>query len=61
MAEVFNITDLGFYPIKYAKVGLEDALRARGMMFWKCRLRNYVSYQERPNDSIRNVMYNPPL
>jgi hypothetical protein len=52
MTEAFNITDLSFYPIKYAKVGLEDALRARGRIFWKCRLRNYISYREEANTGI---------
>jgi hypothetical protein len=58
--EVFSIADLSFYPIKYAKAGLEDALRARGMMFWKCRLRNYVSYLGEANDDIQHVMCIPP-
>lgn len=54
----FNIRDMMVYPIEYAEEGLEDALRARGEMFWQCRHRNYVCYLGEFSDGIHsNVSY----
>lgn len=44
MTEALDITDLNFYPIKYAKVRVEYTLRARGRIFWNCRAKTYVQY-----------------
>ncbi|KAH8663645.1 hypothetical protein BGZ60DRAFT_411777 [Tricladium varicosporioides] len=44
MSEAFDITDLNFYPIKYAKAEVEHTLRARGRIFWNCRSKTYVEY-----------------
>lgn len=38
------INDLPAYPLKYAKSGLEDDIRARGRTFWDCRFQKLVSY-----------------
>jgi hypothetical protein len=38
------ITDLEVYPLRYATDGLKERLRRRGETFWRCRERNYVSY-----------------
>lgn len=56
MTDPFNISDLMLYPIKFAENGLEDALRGRGEMFWKCRWRNYVSYSEDSNNGIQRIV-----
>ena len=50
MKEPFEICDMDLYPIKYAKDGLEDLIRARGRMFWKCRFKNYVFYDGESDD-----------
>ncbi|PQE03869.1 hypothetical protein CJF30_00006594 [Rutstroemia sp. NJR-2017a BBW] len=55
ITEVFSIRELSFYPIKYAEASLEVALKKRGMMFWKCRLRNYVSYLGEPYDGLQHT------
>ncbi|KAL2075373.1 hypothetical protein VTL71DRAFT_316 [Oculimacula yallundae] len=44
VTEAFDITDLNFYPIEYARPSLENELRKRGKMFWACRSRKCVSY-----------------
>ena len=38
------LTDLSAYPLVYAKTGVENELRARGEVFWACRLRKFVNY-----------------
>jgi len=40
----FPISKLSLYPLRYAKEGISDAIKARGKMFWKCRQRRYVEY-----------------
>lgn len=61
MTDPFNISDLMLYPIKFAENGLEDTLRARGEMFWKCRWRNYVSYSEDSNNGIQRTVSILPM
>lgn len=39
-----KIQNLAVYPIRFAKAGIEDALRERGHKFWSCRKPNYVTY-----------------
>jgi hypothetical protein len=56
MKEPFNIRDLSIYPIRFAEKGLEDALRARGLMYWKCRQRNYVCYSEEFSVGIQSTV-----
>lgn len=43
------IKDLQIFPLQYAGGGLEDELRTRGEIFWKCRFRKFVSYDVPPN------------
>jgi hypothetical protein len=40
----FPITQLPLYPLRYAKQETRQSIKARGEMFWKCRLRRYVEY-----------------
>jgi hypothetical protein len=62
LEEPFDIRSLQFYPIKYAEDGLQDIIRTRGEMFWKCRFRNYVCYSGPSSDSIQsNASYFPSL
>jgi hypothetical protein len=56
MTDPFDISDLMIYPVKFAENGLESTLRARGEVFWKCRLRNYVSYSEDSNNGIQRTV-----
>jgi len=59
MKEPFDIREMELYPIKYAEVDLEDLIRARGQMFWKCRFKNYVCY-DGESDDIRSHASIPP-
>lgn len=45
------ITSLSAYPLKYDKTGTADRLKERGETFWKCRRRQFVSY-EAPRQTI---------
>ncbi|KAE9374916.1 P-loop containing nucleoside triphosphate hydrolase protein [Stipitochalara longipes BDJ] len=54
-ATVFNIQDLMWYPIQFAKPELKVALQKRGEMFWKCRFRNYVCYRGESNDGLQSI------
>ena len=42
--EVIGIRSLNCYPLKYALPSTQHLLRERGMKFWSCRRRNYVTY-----------------
>jgi len=42
--EEIDIDSLRTYPLKYAKPGVESALREKGEKFWSCRYQNYVAY-----------------
>ncbi|KAH7200987.1 hypothetical protein BKA60DRAFT_528147 [Fusarium oxysporum] len=52
--EEFNITDLPLYPIDYASHETTEAIRKRGRMFWKCRLRNYVGLAQEASEEIQD-------
>ncbi|KAM0444957.1 hypothetical protein ACHAQK_002495 [Fusarium lateritium] len=52
--EEFAITDLPLYPIEYASHEVADALRQRGRIYWKCRLRNYVSLAGEMSEDIQD-------
>jgi hypothetical protein len=54
------ITSLSVYPLKFDQSGLEEKLRARGQTFWKCRKRNFVSY-ESPSRSFDIGVVPTPL
>jgi hypothetical protein len=45
-AKEWNMHDLDVYPLRFAPQSLVQKLRRRGMMFWQCRKRCLVSYQE---------------
>ncbi|KAE8448392.1 hypothetical protein EG329_009456 [Mollisiaceae sp. DMI_Dod_QoI] len=49
LTEPFKIQDMDLYPVEYAEPKLVATLRQRGVMFWKCRHRNYVCYREDSN------------
>lgn len=42
--DVIKITDLSTFPLRFDTSNLEDKLRKRGKMFWKCRHAQFVSY-----------------
>lgn len=42
----YSIRDLNIRPIAYASDEDRKTLQSRGEMFWKCRERHFVSYQE---------------
>ena len=51
-----NISDLNVFPMQYASAELVEKCRRRGKTFWKCRTRNYVSYQDSGMESIQNLV-----
>ena len=51
-----NISDLNIFPMAFASAEIVDKCRRRGKTFWKCRTRNYVSYQDIGSESIQNLV-----
>lgn len=51
---LFEINKLTVYPMIYAEENVQNAIRARGEMFWKCRRQNYVCYSDRSMDGTQN-------
>ena len=51
-----NISDLNVFPMLFASAELVDKCRQRGKTFWKCRIRNFVSYQDSGLESIQNLV-----
>ena len=51
-----NISDLNVFPMQFASAELVEKCRRRGRTFWKCRTRNYVSYQNSGMESIHNLV-----
>jgi hypothetical protein len=49
------IRDLGIRPIEYASGEDKKVLQSRGEMFWKCRERHFVSYQERGRSDLHGA------
>lgn len=40
--------------MEFASEDETEALRKRGRMFWKCRMRNYVSVRTESDDDMQN-------
>lgn len=53
--DVFKINSLDYFPLEYSKDGLRKVLERRGTTFWKCRFKNYVSYQEDDQGALSSV------
>ena len=51
-----NISDLNVFPMQFASAELTEKCRRRGKTFWKCRTRNFVSYQDSGTESIQNLV-----
>ncbi|KAM0132930.1 hypothetical protein ACHAP3_006219 [Botrytis cinerea] len=49
------IQDLNIRPIAYASDEDRKTLQSRGEMFWKCRERHFVSYQERGRGDLHGA------
>jgi hypothetical protein len=49
--KILPISALKTYSLRFDTSGLEERLRKRGKKFWRCRKRNFVSY-ESPNPSF---------
>jgi hypothetical protein len=49
------IRDLNIRPIAYASDEDRKTLQSRGEMFWKCRERHFVSYQERGRGNLHGA------
>lgn len=52
----FKINEMEIYPLSYAEQTMQDMIRARGEMFWKCRRQNYVCYSSRSLEGIQNAV-----
>lgn len=48
------VKDLMVFPLRHADSEVVDKLRKRGRMFWKCRERRFVSYQENESDNAQS-------
>lgn len=48
-----NIHELRVFPLRFGAPEVVDKLRRRGKTFWKCRHRQFVSYQENEKDEIQ--------
>ncbi|KAF2113907.1 hypothetical protein BDV96DRAFT_661132 [Lophiotrema nucula] len=44
VSDIVPISDLQIYPLRFDKTGLQERLRRRGIDFWACRWRKFVSY-----------------
>ncbi|KAF5878921.1 putative aaa family atpase protein [Botrytis fragariae] len=51
----YAIRDLNIRPIAYASDEDRKILQSRGEMFWKCRERHFVSYQEHGRDNLHGA------
>lgn len=51
-SDVAMITDLSHYPLRYDDSDLEQRLHSRGLTFWSCRQRRYISYESASQDAI---------
>ena len=51
-----SITDLHVYPLRFLSSDIQEKLRQRGQMFWKCRQRRYVSYLENGEDDAQSLV-----
>jgi hypothetical protein len=49
-SNTFYISNLRVHPLRFSKLGMENKLRARGQMFWKCRWPIFVSYGDHQQD-----------
>ena len=51
-----DISELNVFPLAYSQGNaLQDKLKARGAMFWKCRQKHIVSYSVSPDADLSNV------
>ena len=50
-----DINNLNFFPIKYGSRELKTTLEERGKTFWKCRIKNFVSYTEDDGGVLSSV------
>lgn len=48
-----NIKDLRVIPLRFAEPNVEENLRQRGSIFWNCRVRKFVSYNDGLNKFTR--------
>ena len=48
----FPMTQLSWYPLRYAKQEIRHSIKVRGETFWKCRQKRYVEYAGRDCDLI---------
>ncbi|MCJ1268457.1 hypothetical protein MMC22_008345 [Lobaria immixta] len=53
--DVFEINSLEYFPLQYGKDELREVLERRGRTFWKCRFKNFVSYQEDDHEALSSI------
>lgn len=51
-----KLEGLNVFPIQYASAEIVEKCRRRGRIFWKCRNRSLVSYQDEKTESIQNLV-----
>jgi hypothetical protein len=61
---VKSIRDLDVFPLRFAGFDIEDALRRRGSIFWHCRVRKFVSYNNRSDcfdNKVSSITFKYPF
>ena len=54
-ADEFKVNCLNYFPLIFDTDGLRDLLNRRGKMFWKCREKKLISYQEEDHGILSSV------
>jgi len=59
--ELFDVTSLEWYPLRYASQHVKDLLSKRGHTYWRCRERQFVGYAHQADgvDSLESVIIYP--
>jgi len=52
-----EIVSLNFYPSQHADDETKKLLRRRGKTFWKCRSKNFLSYQAEEDDNFHKMIH----
>ncbi|KAK2674210.1 P-loop containing nucleoside triphosphate hydrolase [Fusarium oxysporum f. sp. vasinfectum] len=53
--EIFKISELEIFPLRYADPDIRGALESRGAMFWNCRHQKFVCYRSDDGPAADNV------
>ena len=54
--KAITIQSLAIQPLRYSEPAITETLKRRGKMYWKCRERRFVSYQENDTDNSQSAV-----